>query len=221
MSVRRKIAVGLLCVLSLVLLAQVSRAADLSDDEKKEGFVSLFNGKDLEGWIGATDGYAAQDGLLVCIKGKGGNLLTKEEFKDFVYRFEFKLEPAANNGVGIRTPLKGNLSYTGMEIQILDDSDKKYEKIHDYQMHGSVYGVVPAKRGFLKPAGEWNSEEIRCQGPHITVTLNGQVIVDANLNEVKPLDGAEHPGLKNEKGHIAFLGHGDQLYFRNLRIKTL
>lgn len=209
-------------LMSLWLWVPVSPAAELTKLEKQQGFVSLFNGKNLDGWIGATDGYAAKDGVLVCLKGKGGNLLTKDEYRDFVFRFEFNLEPAANNGVGIRTPLEGNLSYTGMEIQILDDSHEKYKDVlKDYQMHGSLYGVVPARRGFLKPAGQWNREEIRCQGRTLTVTLNDQVILQANLDEVKPVDGQEHPGLKNEKGHLGFLGHDDQLQFRNIRIKTL
>lgn len=221
MSMRWIVGMGALCALSLAVASQ-GIAAGLSDQEKQEGFVSLFNGKDLEGWQGSTKGYEAKDGLLVCIKGKGGNLLTTKEYKDFIFRFEFNLEPGANNGVGIRAPAQGDAAYAGMEIQILDDSHKMYKGwLKDYQVHGSVYGCVPAKRGFLKPAGQWNSEEIRCQGPHITVTLNGHVIVDANLDQVKPQDGHAHPGLKNEKGHIGFLGHGDQLSFRNIRIKPL
>jgi hypothetical protein len=206
----------------ILFTAGLAMADGLSDQEKQEGFVSLFNGKDLDGWVGSVNGYEAKDGVLVCVKGKGGNLLTKGEYKDFAFRFEFKLEPGANNGVGIRAPLEGNAAYSAMEIQILDDGHEKYKGwLKDYQVHGSVYGVVAAKRGFLKPTGEWNSEEIRCQGPHITVTLNGEVIVDANLDQAKPQDGQDHPGLKNEKGHIGFLGHGDQLEFRNLRVKEL
>jgi hypothetical protein len=221
MSVRWIVGVGVLCVAGLAVAAD-SEAAKLSEQEKQEGFISLFGGKDLDGWQGSTNGYSVQDGVLVCIQGKGGNLLTKREYKDFVFRFEFNLEPGANSGAGIRVPSEGSPSYNGMEIQILDDSHEKYKGwLKDYQVHGSLYGIVPAKRGFLKPAGQWNSEEIRCQGRQVTVTLNGHVIVEANLDEVKPLDGQQHPGLKNEMGHIGFLGHGDQLQFRNIRVKEL
>ena len=82
--------------------------------------------------------------------------------------------------------------------------------------------MFAAKRGHQKPVGEWNTEEITAKGRQITVTLNGKVIVDANLDDVK--DEAElkkHPGLKNAKGHIGFLGHGAEVEFRNMRIKEL
>ena len=196
-------------------------AADLSKEEIKERFVSLFDGKTLEGWQGATDGYVPDSGVLVC--KKGGNLMTTKEYADFIFRFEFKLEPGGNNGVGIRTPLEGNPAYLGMEIQILDDSTDRSGRLKPFQYHGSIYGVVPAKRGHQKPHGEWNSEEIMCQGSRVKVTLNGAVIVDADLNEIgeATMDGHAHPGLKREKGYLGFLGHGSRVEFRNLRIKEL
>jgi hypothetical protein len=211
---------GIACLLvaGLAYAADTADSTGLTPQEKQEGFVSLFNGKNLDGWQGSTNGYTAEDGLLICQEKGGGTLLTKKEYADFVFRFEFKLEPAANNGVAIRTPLGCNPAYCGMEIQILDS---QYKGALPWQAHGSIYGVVPAKTGFLKPAGQWNCEEIRCDGRRVTVTLNGEVIVDANLDEVKPVDGHEHPGLKQEKGYIGFLGHGDRIEFRNIRIKEL
>ena len=200
----------------------------------EEGFVSLLPGTSLDGlWLGSTKGYFVVDDAkegrkLVCKKEGGGDLLTKKEYADFVFRFEFKLTPGANNGVAIRAPLKGQPTWTGMEIQILDDEHPKYKGwLKDYQVHGSIYGVVPAKRGFLKPVGQWNSEEICCQGRRVKVTLNGAVIVDADLDEAvkktggKTLDHQDHPGLKRASGHLGFLGHGDYLEFRNLRVKEL
>lgn len=187
-----------------------------------EGFTPIFNGKDLSGWTGWKRGYVVEDGAIVC-KEASLNLLTKREYGDFVLRFEFKLTPAANNGIGIRVPLKGHASEDGMEIQVLDEDHPDYKDIHDYQVHGSVYGLVPAKRGHLKPTGEWNQQEIRAEGSHITVVLNGETIVDTDLAEVlkqPTLDGKEHPGARRTSGHIGFLGHGDIVYYRNLRIKA-
>lgn len=192
-----------------------------------EGFVPLFNGKDLTGWVGATRGYVPDnDGNLVCLHG--GNLYTAKEYGDFIFRFEFKLTPGANNGLGIRAPLRGNAAYVGMELQILDNSAPRWARLRPYQYHGSIYGVVPAKRGFLKPVGEWNAQEVIAKGQQITVKLNGTVIVDADLGEVirsgKTPDGRGvkgHPGLLRKKGHIGFLGHGSKLWFRSIRIKEL
>jgi len=212
---------------SLLLSASLACAADepasavgLCQEEIDQGFVSLFDGKTLEGWQGNTNGYKVENGVMIC--EPGGNLFTAKEYGDFIFRFDFKVPPNGNNGVGIRTPLEGNPAYAGMEIQILDDSGDQYKNLRPYQFHGSIYGVVPAKKGFQKPVGEWNSEEIMCKGSHVKVTLNGTVIVDADLDKIeKPADGQEHPGLHNEKGYIGWLGHGSRVEFRNIRIKEL
>ena len=194
--------------------------AELSKEEASQGFVALFDGKSLDGWQGATTGYAAENGLLVC--KSGGALFTDKEYADFSFRFEFKLEANGNNGVGIRTPAEGNPAYSGMEIQILDDSGDKYKTLKPYQYHGSIYGVVPSKKGHMKPVGEWNSQEILCHGSHVRVTLNDVVIVDAFLDQIdKTMDDKPHPGLHNEKGHIGFLGHGARVEFRNIHIKEM
>jgi len=187
-----------------------------------EGFVSLFNGKDLTGWTGSTKGYYVKDGVLICDPKKGGFLRTEKQYSDFAFRFDFKLQPGGNNGVSIRYPGKGSGAYAGMEIQILDNTAEKYAKLKPYQYHGSIYGIVPAKRGFLKPLGEWNTEEIRAKGSHITITLNGTVITDADLSKIdKPMDGKEHPGMRETCGIIGFMGHGCQVEFRNIKIKEL
>lgn len=208
-------------------LAAQEKPADAQDGKAEAGFVSLFNGKDMTGWVGNTNGYYADgEGHMVCDpKKEGGNVYTEKEFANFVLRFEFKLAPGTNNGLGIRAPLKGDAAYVGMELQILDDSAEKYKNVKPWQRHGSIYGVAAAKPGSLKPVGEWNSEEVIADGRHITVKVNGETIVN-----VEDLDNWElqsehtreqHPGLKNETGHIGFLGHGDPLEFRNIRIKEL
>jgi len=198
---------------------------EASAEEAKDGFVPLFNGKDMTGWVGNTKGYYADGkGNIVCDpKKEGGNVYTEKEYANFVLRFDFKLTPGANNGLGIRAPLKGDAAYVGMELQILDDTSEKYKGIQPWQRHGSIYGIAASKPGFLNPVGEWNSEEVIADGRHITVKLNGVTIVDvANLDTIEtPHPRDMHPGLKNEKGHIGFLGHGDPLQFRNIRIKEL
>lgn len=198
----------------------------LSEAEKKEGFTSLFNGLDLSQWTGNTTGYQVRDGVVEVAPeiGGGGNLYTNEEFSNFVYRFEFQLTPGANNGIGIRAPLEGDAAYAGMEIQVLDNEAPKYKDLHPYQYHGSVYGVIPAKRGFLLPTGEWNQEEIIARGNKIKVTLNGTVILDGDIKAASKngtMDHKEHPGLLRPTGHLGFLGHGDVVRFRNMRVKRL
>lgn len=198
----------------------------LSKSEMKQGYQLLFDGKSMDQWTGATDSYLPENGTITIHpeKGSGGNLYTKNEYSDFDFRFEFKLTPGANNGVGIRAPLQGDAAYVGMEIQVLDNDSPQYKDLHPYQYHGSIYGVVPAKRGYLKPVGEWNSEEIIAKGPKIKVILNGTVITDADITEAREngtMDGKQHPGLKRDKGHIGFLGHGSVVQFRNIRVKDL
>ena len=196
--------------------------------EKEEGFKPLFNGKNMEGWVGNTTDYRAENGEIVLHINTNdptdGNLYTSEEYSDFIYRFEFQLTPGANNGLGIRAPLKGDAAYVGMELQILDNEDPIYANLQPYQYHGSVYGIIPAKRGFLKPTGEWNYEEVIAKGTRITITLNGTVILDGDIKEATKNgtpDHKKHPGLFNEKGHIGFLGHGSVVKFRNIRLKDL
>lgn len=208
------------------LLGAALCAAVLTVQAKEEaGFVSLFDGKTLNGWklfAGNGPGYGVTNGVIYCAHHGGGSLFTEKEFEDFVLRFEFKIDKDSNNGIGIRAPFEGDAAYKGMEIQVLDENQKKYGKLQPWQVHGSVYGVFPAKTGFQKPAGEWNAEEIRAEGRHIKVTLNDHVILDVDLNDVKdPSVLAQHPGILRRRGHIGFLGHDDYAEFRNIRVKEL
>ncbi len=198
----------------------------LSDQEKADGFQLLFNGKNLDNWQGDKIDYTAQEGMIVVSPKEGGhgNIYTEKEYSDFVFRMEFQLTPGANNGLGIHAPLTGDVAYAGKEIQILDNTADIYKDLQPYQYHGSVYGIIPAKREFLKPVGEWNYEEVMVKGDDIKVTLNGTVIVNGNIKEASKkgtADHKEHPGLLRHKGYIGFLGHGSNLKFRNIRIKEL
>lgn len=208
--------------------ATITTATD--DDDKRvaapqtgDAFHKIFNGTDLSGWQGDTSGYTVANGELQCTP-KGKNLWTTHRYGDFHLRFDFKLSPGANNGLGIRMPAEGDAAYAGMELQILDDGDPQYAKLQPWQYHGSIYGVVAAKRGSLKPVGEWNTQEVIVRGSRVKVVLNGTTIVDA---DVQPLadggtpDGKDHPGLRRQSGFIGFLGHGHSVWFKNIELKEL
>ncbi|MCC7010821.1 MAG: DUF1080 domain-containing protein [Acidobacteria bacterium] len=204
--------------------ATAVRGQEPAGDEA--GFTPIFDGRTLAGWRlvnGRGPGYVVKDGTIVCPKNGGGNLFTEKAYADFVLRFEFRTEPGGNSGIGIRAPYEGTSSSEGMEIQILDDGHPMYKGvIRPEQHHGSIYDVIPARTGFLKPAGEWNSEEIRADGRRIRVTLNGAIVVDADLDIVRePAVLAKHPGLARRAGHIGLLGHDSLVEFRNLRIRPL
>jgi hypothetical protein len=188
------------------------------------GFQSVFNGKNFDGWAGPVSEYEVIEGAMCCQKGKGGTVYTKEEFADFVARLEFKLPPGGNNGLAIRYPGEGDTAYTGMcELQILDDEAPQYQgKIDPRQACGSPYGMVAAHRGYLRPTGEWNFEEVTVKGSKIKVELNGTVITDADLAGVTEfMANHPHPGKDRTSGHFGFAGHNDPVRFRNIQIKRL
>ena len=177
--------------------------------------VSLFNGKDLTGW--KKGNYVVEDGVLVC---KGGNLVTEKEYSNYVFEFEFLLPPGGNNGLGVHYTGKGDAAYTGMELQILDNSHERYAKLKDYQYHGSLYTLKAAKRGHLMPVGEWNRQKVTVNGPSVKVVLNGVGILDANLDEINK-EKPNHKGAKRRSGHICFCGHGAPVKFRKITILEL
>ena len=185
--------------------------------EKEVGFTPLQLGnKPAKGW---EKGVKVENGHLV-----GGGRYLKRKYKDFILRFDVRFKAGANSGIGIRAAEKGDVAYDGMEIQALENTHPKYKNLKPYQYHGSIYGVVAAKRGFQKPVGEWNTQEIHVEGTHIKVTLNGTIIVDADIKEAAKdgtADKRNHPGLFREEGYISIAGHGGGVEFRNMRIKPL
>ena len=220
--------------------AKPSPISKLTPEEEKQGFEMLFDGTSLDKWQGNKEGYTPVNGAMFVSAdyGSTGNLYTLKEYRNFVYRFEFCfLREGINNGVGVRTPMGVDAAYHGMcEVQILDHDAPMYANLHEYQVHGSVYGVIPAKRIVHKPLGEWSTEEIRVEGDHIKVTVNGEVIVDGNVRQackghnvapdgssINPytVDRKNHPGMFNRKGYISFCGHGSGLKIRNVRILDL
>lgn len=211
----------------------------LTEQEQKEGFVMLFDGQNMDAWTGNLEAYQPINGAMYVTAAYGttGNLYTKKEYSDFILRFEFCFErDGVNNGIGIRTPMGVDAAYHGMEIQVLHHDSPIYKNLREYQVHGSVYGIIPAKRIKWGALGEWHQEEIRVKGDRITVTVDGVVIVDGNIrtatrgHNVAPdgsdknpytVDKLNHPGLFNKKGHIGLLGHGEGLKYRNIRVKEL
>ena len=192
-----------------------------------QAFRPLFDGKTLNGWSVVNKkgpGFLVADGRIVCPVDGGQKLMTEREYANFVFRFDFKMQVDGNNGIGIRAPRNGHTSTRGMEIQILDQSGPLYvpEKLRPEQYHGSLYDVWPARTGFLKKPGEWNTQEIEANGRRIRVRLNDVLILDVDLDQVKEAEVLKkHPGLQRKSGHIALLGHGSHVEFRNLEIREL
>ena len=217
----------------------IIETSKLTDEEKAEGPVLLFDGVNMDQWQGNTAAYQPINGYMYVTASYGatGNLSTLKEYDDFVLRFEFCFErDGVNNGIGIRTPMGVDAAYHGMEIQVLHHDSPIYKNLREYQVHGSVYGIIPAKRIKWGALGEWHTEEIRAKGDHITVIVDGEVILDGNIrtackgHNVDPKGGNEnpytadhknHPGLFNKKGYIALCGHGEGLMYRNIRVKEL
>ena len=187
------------------------------------GFESIFNGKDFTGWTGPVSEYEVTDGTIRCQPGKGGTIFTKEEYTNFVARLEFKLPPGGNNGLAIRYPGKGDTAYDGMcEIQVLDNDAAQYATLDARQYCGSVYGITAAHRGYLRPVGEWNFEEVTVDGSKIKVEINGTIVVDTDVSKVTQyMANSAHPGKNRTSGHFGFAGHNDPVQFRNIYIKKL
>ena len=197
----------------------------LASHGEDAAFQPAWNGNDFTGWAGPVENYEMVDGAIRCKAGKGGTIYKNEELTDFVARLEFKLPPGGNNGLAIRYPGTGDTAYAGMcELQVLDNDAPQYAKIDPRQVHGSAYGMVGAQRGYLRPTGDWNFEEVTVRGSTICVELNGTVILDADLSKVDPatfMANSAHPGKDRTSGFFGFAGHNDPVAFRAIRIKKL
>lgn len=189
------------------------------------GYKSVFNGKNFEGWAGPIDNYEIRDRAIVCKEHKGGTIYTKESYSDFKARLEFKVPAGGNNGLAIRYPGSGDTAYQGMcELQVMDDTgaEKKYGKLDPRQFHGSAYGMVASHRGYQRPVGEWNFQDVTVKGSTIVVELNGTVILNTDLSTVKDyMANSPHPGKDRTEGHFGFAGHNDPVAFRNIEIQRL
>lgn len=201
----------------------VNEANQILAERTTEGFAPVFNGKNFEGWSGPTDNYQIVNGALQCKPGSGGTIYTDEQYDDFSVRFEFNLPSGGNNGLAIRYPGKGDTAYVGMcELQVLDNTADKYQKLDPRQYHGSAYGKVAAKRGYLRKPGQWNFQQVTVQGSKIVVELNGTIILDADMADVSEVLGDKaHEGKDRTSGHFGFAGHADPVSFRNVAIQKI
>jgi hypothetical protein len=185
------------------------------------GFEPVFDGKTMDGWQGDIDSYEVVDGSLCCRPGQSGNLYSADSYEDFAVRLLFRLPAGGNNGLAIRYPGIGDPAYTGLEVQILDDTAPQYAGLQPWQFHGSVYGMAAAHKGYLRPIGEWNYQEVRVVGRRVRVELNGTPILDADLTDLVSKLGEKHKGYDRIEGRLGFAGHGDPVAFRAVAIKRL
>lgn len=221
-----------------------AEANQLLASRGNQGFTSIFNGKNFDGWAieekaavknapavkTPADVIEIKDGTIVWRAGRGGNPYWNKELGDFQARVWFKLPPGGNNGLAIRYPGKGNAAYDGVtEIQVIDENyygarNQPDKKLDPRQQHGSVYGMVPAFTGYQRPIGEWNFQEVTVKGSTIKVELNGTVILDADVSKVDMatvMDKKAHPGKDRKRGYFGLAGHSDPVVFKNIAIKEL
>ncbi len=145
---------------------------------------------------------------------EGPWLRSREEFGDFRLRLEYRIQDGGNSGVYVRVPADGNHhgAGAGIEVQILDDASSRYRDLQPYQFSASLYAVAPATRGSARPAGTWNSLDIRCAGRHYTITHNGQVVLDVSEQEYPEL------AARLTRGFLGLQNHSEAVWFRHLRV---
>jgi len=193
--------------------------------EPADGWEALFNGKDLTGWTCNPGSWEVEDGVLT--RKGGGDIWTAERFGDFILDLEFKLDKETNSGVFLRTGSIKEWLHTAIEVQVLDSHGKATPDLHDC---GSIYDCLAPSKNAVKPPGEWNRYVITCRGPRIQVELNGQPIIDMDLD--RWTEAHKNPdGTPNKfntaykdmprEGHIGLQDHGKPIWYRNIRIKRL
>jgi hypothetical protein len=223
-------------VLLLLSAVACNRAADRPADEPAQASASewrpLFDGASTAGWRGfkvdtAPSGWQVVDGALTRV-GRGGDIMTNEQFENFELELEWKIQPAGNSGVMFRVTEDADATYhTGAEMQVLDDAGHRDGQSR-LTSAGANFALHPAPAGVVKPAGEWNAARLVANGAHVEHWLNGQKMVEYELwtpqwdSLVAASKFAEWPGYgRNRRGHIVLQDHGDTVAFRNIRIKVL
>jgi hypothetical protein len=195
--------------------------------EKQSEWRELFNGKDLSGWrLNPTNYWIVKDGQIAW-KESAIDLWTEEQFGDFVLELEFKCSAGCNSGVFIRTgDIKDNVQ-SGIEVQIWDSVGRTTMEKH---YCAAIYDALGPSKNAEKKIGEWNAMKITARGPTIQVELNGEKVIDMDLdrwNEAgKNPDGTPNKFKKPlkdfpRKGFIGLQDHHKAVWFRNIRIKAL
>ena len=204
-------------------LIVLTLAAPCRGDQAEDGWIELFNGRDLTGWTvvgGPDDCWAVVGGLLRPV-ARGGWLSTEREYANFELEIEYKLAAGSNTGAFLRAPHEGRTSRMGMEIQLIDDFTEDYGPLEAWQLSGSLYGVAAAHQGAAKEASQWQHVLIRAAGRRLTVVLNGILVLDVDLDGF-PGAEEEHPGLLRESGYIGLQNYGGRdAQFRKVRIREL
>jgi hypothetical protein len=214
-SIDKLFLLSMVSLLFCIVGTQTLQAAnnELSPQEREEGFVSLFNGKDLTGWVpmGNPDVFTVENGEIVLTPNQGFYLRTEKPYENFILRLEYNIAENANSGIFFHAPDYGRISRIGGEIQIFDSHGKEL-KTHSA---GALYDVFPPKVDAAKPAGEWNALELSCDWPMLTVTLNGEMVQDINCDDDIRLR------WRKRQGWLGIQDHGGKARFRNIRIKDL
>lgn len=217
-----------------LLVGSIASAADneLSTKEKAGGWLLLFDGKTLDGWMTSSEKPSktpVEDGCINPHKCGGYMMIHKEMWENYVFSCDYKISPKCNSGIFIRTsslkPRPGkDVGFNGIEVAIDDTYGTGY---HD---PGALYDLAKPSKQVQKPAGEWNHMVITCDGGKITVELNGQVVTKADLDEfVKPNlrpDGSAHKfdvAYKDHphKGYIGLQDHGSPCWYKNIKLREL
>jgi hypothetical protein len=187
----------------------------LSSKERKEGWISLFDGRSLDGWTitGSNQkGFAVEDGAISWAASGGGGLQSRDRYDNYILRLQWRIGgPKINNGIHLRAGRANRNSRSGFEFQMLGDYGKKPEK----NSTGSVYEVIPPVSAAQKPDGEWNDLEIYLNGPKYKATLNGVVIQDLDFDKIPEMK------YRARSGFICITDHGGKASFKNLRLKKL
>ncbi len=219
----------------LMLCANAAVAADnsLTEKEREEGWQLLFNGKDLTGWKcnnGRPIATKIEDGSLVPYKSGGYLIIHEKTFGDFVLKCDVRWEdPSCNSGIFFRVEDPNNPVHTGFEVQIMSGEGTGK---HDL---GAIYDLVATTKNAGKPIGEWNNVEIRCEGPLITVTINGEQVSKMNCDDFDQPglcpDGEGHKFKLNGKpravkdfarrGYLGFQDHGHKVWYKNVKLLEL
>jgi hypothetical protein len=201
---------------SLVLFGLAS-----AEEKKEPDWTPLFNGKDFAGWdkesTSGFDEWRIADGILSTTKLGNGWLRTEKEFGDFELRLEFPLSARANSGVFLRadglTP-----HVDGLEVQLLDDAG--FPNGPERSACGALMLESGPTKTVSKKAGEWQTLQIRCEGPKVAVRLNGTLVVDEDLSKNTDREEA-HPGRKSKSGSIGLQNRGELIDFRKIEVRTL